>query len=159
MVCSKVEKSETIEYTTESSAKFSVIVDISVYNKLQSSFTRGKLDTGKHIRIVNGETKTNKQIQWRGDSYRLIGNGKETSLKSAISFTTACLMFVEPQGIHSIFSENFGTYVSITEVEPHKYALKLPDGKDNFYTYQNGKCVEVEVRTSLATVYMKPHKQ
>jgi hypothetical protein len=68
-------------------------------------------------------------------------------------------MYAEPSGMTRIFSENFGQYVTINETAPHRYTLELPDGKDNIYTYHNGKCVEVEVRTSLATVYIKLRKK
>lgn len=157
MLCSKVERNETVEYTNESSAKFSILIDVSVYSKLQSSFSDGILRNGKLLRQVNGKTKSDKQIAWDKDQYLIKNDGKSALLKSKINFSTACLMYVEPAGIKNIFSENFGQYVNIDEVSPHKYILKLPDG-DNIYTYQNGKCIEVEVRTTLATVYIKPRK-
>ena len=155
---SKVEKSETVEYITESSARFSVLIDISVYSKLQSSFSNGKLLDGRLIRQVNGKTKADRQIAWEQDQYLIKSDGRSLSFKSKISFSTACLMYAEPSGMTSIFSENFGQYVTINETVPHRYVLTLPDGKDNIYTYHNGKCTEVEVRTSLATVYIKLRK-
>jgi hypothetical protein len=158
MMCSKVEKSETIEYITESSARFSVLVDISVYSKLQSSFSNGILLDGRLIRQVNGKTKADRQIAWVQDQYLIKSDGRSLSFKSKIRFSTACLMYAEPSGMTRIFSENFGQYVTINETAPHGYVLTLPDGKDNIYTYHNGKCTEVEVHTSLATVYIKLRK-
>lgn len=157
MLCSKTEKNEMTEYTNESSAKFSMLIEISVYSKLQSSFSEGILRYGKLVRQVNGKTRSNKQIAWEKDQYLIRNDGRSASFKSVINFSTACLMYVEPTGINNIFSENFGQYIAVNEITSHKYALKLPDG-DNIYTYQNGKCIEVEVRTSLATIYIKPHK-
>ncbi|MFT3702082.1 MAG: hypothetical protein QM802_06920 [Agriterribacter sp.] len=158
MKCNRVEDGQTIEYINESSATFSILIDISVYSKLQSSFNNGILRDGKLVRMVNGKTKANKHVSWSNNQYLIDDDGKRTSLKSAINFTTACLMFSEPSGMKYIFSENFGKPVAIEETAPHIYALKLPDGNDNIYTYQNGKCVEVEVRTAVATVYIRPHK-
>lgn len=157
MICSKTEKNETVEYINESNAKFSILIDVSVYSKLQSSFSEGVLRNGKLLRQVNGKTKADKQIDWDNNHYLIKNDGKSATLKSEINFSTACLMYVEPTGIKNIFSENFGQYVTINEIVPHKYVLKLPDG-DNIYTYQNGKCIEVEVRTTLATIYIKPRK-
>lgn len=157
MKCSKTKNNETIEYINESSAMFSVIVDVSVYSKLQSSFHNGVLQDGKLIRLVNGKTKSDKHIIRSNDQYMISNDGKSASLKSIINFSTACLMYTEPSGMQNIFSENFGKYVEIKETTPHKYTLKLPDG-NNIYTYHEGKCVEVEVRTSLATVYIRPRK-
>lgn len=157
MLCSKVAENETVEYITESSARLSILIDVSVYSKLHSSFSNGQLHDGKLLRIVNGKTKADKKIAWNLDHYLINNEGKAGSFKSKINFSTACLMYVEPAGVKNIFSENFGRYVSIHEISPHKYVLKLPDG-DNIYTYYNGKCIEVEVHTSLATVYIKERK-
>lgn len=158
MVCSKIERNETIEYINESTAKFSVLIDVSVYSKLQSSFSKEMLLTGKMIRQVNGKTKADKYISWNQGQYAISNDGKQGSFSSKINFSTACLMYAEPVGMAQIFSENFGKNITIKEITPHKYALQLPDGSNNFYTYSNGKCVEVEVQTSLATVYLKPRK-
>lgn len=158
MKCSKRESSETIEYINESSAKFSALVSISVYSKLQSSFRNGILQDGKLIRQVNGKTKSDRQITKLEDRYLIKTDGKSASIKSSINFTTACLMYVEPAGMQYIFSENFGKYIEVVEASAHKYVLRLPDGSDNTYTYHNGKCVEVEVQTTLATVYIRPRQ-
>lgn len=157
MLCSKVSTNETVEYINESSARFSMLISVSVYSKLHSSFNKGILHDGKLLRVVNGKTKSNKRIEWNEDQYVIDNDGRQGSFRSRINFTTACLMYTEPQGMKYIFSENFGCNVAIEEIASHKYVLRLPDG-DNFYTYRDGKCVEVEVRTTLATVYIKPRK-
>lgn len=155
MKCSKLGNGEITEYINESSANFSIIINVSVYSRLQSSFRNGILQNGKLIRRVNGKTKSDKHITRNNDEYVISNDGKSASLKSSINFSTACLMYTEPSGINHIFSENFGKYVELKETSPHTYVLKLPDG-NNVYTYRNGICVEVEVQTSLATVYIKP---
>ncbi|MFT3750397.1 MAG: hypothetical protein QM768_18930 [Agriterribacter sp.] len=157
MKCSKLGNTETTEYINESSAKFSVIIDVSVYSRLQSSFRNGILEDGKLIRLVNGKTKADKHIVRCKDQYLINNDGKSASFKSSIYFSTACLMYAEPSDMKYIFSENFGKYIAVSQTAPHTYTLKLPDG-DNIYTYQNGKCVQVEVQTTLATVYIKPRR-
>ncbi len=158
MVCSKVERGDMVEYTTESSARISMLFDVSVYSKLQTSFCNDLLRDGKLTRLVNGKTKSSNHIVWNTDRYLVNNNGKRTLFTSKINFSTACLMYVEPLGMRHIFSENFGQYVTIKEISPHQYVLRLPDGNDNLYTYSDGKCIEVEVRTSFATVYIRPGK-
>ncbi|MBX2921470.1 MAG: hypothetical protein KF746_04685 [Chitinophagaceae bacterium] len=157
MKCSKRDTNETTEYINESSAKFSVIVDVSVYSRLQSSFRNGILEDGKLIRLVNGKTKTERHITLSKDQYLINSDGKPAFIKSSIHFSTACLMYTEPSGMKYIFSENFGKYIEVNETTPHTYVLRLPDG-NNIYTYKNGKCVEVEVQTSLATIYIRPRQ-
>ncbi|MFT3948430.1 MAG: hypothetical protein QM763_15785 [Agriterribacter sp.] len=157
MKCSKLGNSETTEYINESSAKFSVIIDVSVYSKLQSSFRNGILEDGKLIRLVNGKTKADRHIRWSKDQYLINSDGKPAFIKSSIHFSTACLMYAEPSGMTYIFSENFGKYVEVNETRPHTYVLRLPDG-NNIYTYKNGKCMEVEVQTTFATIYIRPRQ-
>jgi hypothetical protein len=139
---SKVEKNETVEYITESSARFSVLIDISVYSKLQSSFSDGILLDGRLIRQVNGKTKADRQIAWVQDQCLIKSDGRSLSFKSNIRFSTACLMYAEPLGMTRIFSENSGQYVTINEAAPLRYVLSLPDSKDNIYTYHNGKLLK-----------------
>ncbi|MBN8788818.1 MAG: hypothetical protein J0I84_17165 [Terrimonas sp.] len=157
MKCSKLGNTETTEYINESSAKFSAIIDIAVYSKLQSSFRNGILEDGKLIRLVNGKTKADKHIIRSKDQYLINNDGKSASIKSSIHFSTACLMYAEPSGMKYIFSENFGKYIAVSQTAPHIYTLRLPDG-DNIYTYQNGKCIQVEVQTTLATIYIRPRQ-
>jgi len=156
MLCSKLANNETVEYINESSAHFSILIDISVYSKLHSSFNNGILRDGKLLRVVNGKTKAEKSIAWNNDKYLINSDGKSSTLQSKINFTTACLMYVEPQGIQNIFSENFGSYINIKAIAAHKYEFKLPDGSNNTYTYYEGKCTEVKVETAYADIYIKP---
>lgn len=157
MVCTRSEKNGVVEYTTESNINVSFIIDVAIYNKVQSSFINGLLYNGNSQRIINGKPKAESHISWSNDKYLVSGMGSNPGeLKSRISFSTACLMYTEPRNYQQIYSENFRRFVDIEEVSPHKYALKLPDGNNNYYTYKNGVCVEVEVPTSFATVFIRP---
>lgn len=156
MWCSKLEKNGVVEYTTESNVNISLLVDISIYNKIQSSFINGVLQDGSMQRKVNGKQKSNTHIAWNKDKYLITTTEDSDELKLKIYFTTGCLMYVEPENLKEIYSENFRQFISVKQVAPHKYAIQLPDGKENYYTYKNGICVEVEVPTPLATVYIRP---
>lgn len=156
MWCSRLEKNDIVEYTTESNVNISLLVDISIYNKVHSSFINGVLHIGTMQRKVNGKQKADTHIEWNKDKYLITTTEDSNELKLKIYFTTGCLMYVEPEHVKEIYSENFRQFVTIQQIAPHKYALHLPDGKDNYYTYKNGVCVEVEVPTALATVFIRP---
>ena len=158
MTSSKAEKDGIIQYTTESSVKVSMLITINVYNKVQGSFYKGFLQDASLMRKVNGKSSANTRITWNSNGYMVNENGSSHTLNSRISFSTACLMHVEPVDMQYIFSENFLSFIPVREVAPHKYELILPDGHNNFYTYENGRCVEVEVITSFATIYIRPKK-
>ena len=158
MTSSMVEKDGVIQYTTESNVKVSMLITIRVYNKVQASFWKGFLQDGSLMRKVNSKSRADTRIRWNSTAYQVDENGSSSTFGSRISFSTACLMHVEPVNKQYIFSENFLRFVPVKEVAPHKYELVLPDGHSNFYTYENGRCVEVEVITSFATIYIRPKK-
>lgn len=62
-----------------------------------------------------------------------------------MGFTTAKLYFKEPVGINEVYSERFLQYCPLEVVGGHKYKLNLPDGKTNYYRYEDQKLVEVSV--------------
>jgi hypothetical protein len=157
--CSRSEKNGVTEYVTESKVKISLLVDISIYNKIESSFINGILSRGSMVRKINGKARSESHISWQNDKYMVSGvGGKSGEWHSRIEFSTGCLMHAEPDRYTKIYSENFRQLVAVEPVGPHKYAIKLPDGKDNFYTYKDGVCIEVEVPTAFATVYIRPVK-
>lgn len=75
-----------------------------------------------------------------------------------ISYFSAKMYFEEPTNIKSVFSERFLEYCPIEPLGDHKYKLSLPNGKENIYTYADGKLVEVYVdRTWFSLKFEKQH--
>ncbi|MTI39160.1 DUF6134 family protein [Fulvivirga lutimaris] len=75
-----------------------------------------------------------------------------------ISYFSAKMYFEEPVHIKSVFSERFLEYCPLEALGDHKYKLSLPNGKDNIYTYVDGKLVEVYVdRTWFSLKFEKEH--
>lgn len=75
-----------------------------------------------------------------------------------ISYFSAKMYFEEPTNITSVFSERFLEYCPLEPLGDHKYKLSLPNGKDNIYTYADGKLVEVYVdRTWFSLKFQKAH--
>jgi DNA-binding transcriptional MerR regulator len=47
--------------------------------------------------------------------------------------------------IREIFSDNFQKYLPISKMAAGKYRVDLPNGSSNYYIYQQGRLVRVEV--------------
>lgn len=59
------------------------------------------------------------------------------------------LFFRTPEGLNRVFSEDFGTMVDIKYEGDRKYAVQLPNGKQDRYRYDSGGMVEL---TSAAPI-------
>lgn len=66
-----------------------------------------------------------------------------------ITFCVSDLYFTEPKGIKEVYSETAGRFLPIKELANGRYALVMPDGKQNYYTYGKGRLLLVEVNHSL----------
>jgi hypothetical protein len=62
-----------------------------------------------------------------------------------LRFSTAKLYFQEPEGIQEVYSELFLQYCRLEPQEDHRYKLYLPDGKVNYYTYEDRQLVKVDI--------------
>ncbi|MFT3703151.1 MAG: hypothetical protein QM802_12310 [Agriterribacter sp.] len=156
MVCNKYKKNDTTAYLNESTIHISLIIDVAIYNRVEGTFVHDLLCNGSMRRIVNGTEKIDNHIKKANDKYLVTGDGKSGEVNAAINYTTVCLMHTEPENISQVFSENFRQFVGLKKIAAHKYALQLPDGNENYYTYKDGNCIEVEVPTTFTTIYIKP---
>lgn len=64
---------------------------------------------------------------------------------SDLTFSTAKLYFQEPQGIKEVYSERFLQHCRLEAQEGNRYKLYLPDGKVNYYTYEDSELVKVAI--------------
>lgn len=155
MNASMKKNNQNTEYITESKINMSMLVTVDVYNKVSGIFTDGVLQKGGIIRRVNGNVKANTQITLDKGRYAINESGNTSSLQAKIMYTTACLMFIEPTNHNQVFSEVFRKFLNIKKLSPHKYALVMPDGYENVYSYKDGYCIEAEVKSSMADLSIR----
>lgn len=147
-----------IEYITESKISMSMVLSVDVYNKVSGFFVNGELQRGGIMRKVNGKIKADTQIAWSDGRYTITEPANTTSLAVKIGYTTACLMYIEPVNNKEVFSEVFKKFLSIKKLTEHRYALQLPDGYENIYTYKDGHCVEAYIKSSMADLTIRLRK-
>ncbi|AWO01079.1 hypothetical protein DLD77_04875 [Chitinophaga alhagiae] len=66
-----------------------------------------------------------------------------------IIFCVSDLYFTEPKEVKEVYSETLGRFLPIKRLADGRYALGLPEGRQNFYTYSKGRLAQVEVNHSL----------
>lgn len=147
-----------IEYTTESKITMSVLLSVDVYNRVSGYFVNGELQKGGIVRKVNGKIKADTQIIRNNGKYIITDPETSTTLSTKIGYTTACLMYIEPLNSRQVFSEVFKKFLDIKKLSDHKYALQLPDGNENVYTYKDGHCAEVDIKSPVADLTIRLKK-
>ncbi|MFT3747147.1 MAG: hypothetical protein QM768_02485 [Agriterribacter sp.] len=158
MDASMIKNNTNVEYMTESKINMTMLVSVDVYNKVSGLFVNGVLHKGGITRKVNGSTKANVQITLDKGKYLINESGNVSSMQAVIKYTTACLMFTEPVNNKQVFSEVFRKFLEIKKLSEHKYALRMPDGYQNIYTYKDGYCIEADVRSSIADLTIRLRK-
>lgn len=146
------------EYLTESRITMSMVLSVDVYNRVSGFFINGELQKGGIMRKVNGKVKANTQITLNNGKYTITEPENTTSLNAKIGYTTACLMYIEPVNNKQVFSEVFKKFLLVKKIAEHKYALQLPDGYENIYTYKDGHCIEADIKSSIADLVIRLKK-
>lgn len=76
----------------------------------------------------------------------------EKGLSSIAGVVSSCcydIFFIEPKGGESLFSERWGKFATITQVDDHSYKLAVKGENDCTYNFVNGKMVKMEVQIFL----------
>ncbi|PVD52352.1 hypothetical protein DC498_09550 [Terrimonas sp.] len=158
MNASMIKNSTNVEYMTESKINMTLLVSVDVYNKVSGLFVDGVLQKGGITRRVNGNTKADVHLTLDKGKYLINEYGNVSSIQAVIRYSTACLMFIEPVNNKQVFSEVFKKFLVIKKISEHKYALQMPDGYQNIYTYKDGYCIEADVRSSVADLTIRLRK-
>jgi hypothetical protein len=147
---------ENIYLMMVSRVKMRFFTSFKVHIEEQSLFNKGKLVYTSVYREVNGKVKANHKTRADGDIYLIDADGKTGTIKNKpINSNLILLYFSEPLNLRQVYSGNFQQFVDVKPVGDHTYKIDLPDGNYNYYTYQNGICVKVEVHNSMYTVNME----
>ncbi len=150
-------KDNQIEITTTSNSAFTVLfMDNELYTENLSIYSEGFLLSSIDHQELNGEVRSHTEISWKQDQYRALLEGKEKNLDfKAIQWAFNLLYHHEPKDVKEVFSERLAVMCPLEDLGNHSYLLTLPDGRENFYRYEDGICVESEIRTWLATIKIK----
>lgn len=146
---------DTTHFKMVSDVKMRMIVSIRVNTLEQSSFHRDKLLYSSVLRKVNGSSKVNRQTKSSESKYLTFSDGKPGPVNNEmISYNLTRLYCMEPVNHKKVYSDALQQFLTIQQVEKHKYKITLPDGNYNYYSYQNGICNKVEIYHSFYTLQM-----
>jgi hypothetical protein len=131
---------------------------ITIHVETEAKVTRNKngvIIEGIGYRHANrGSEDVHAHTQWVGThKYKVSRNGKSWVLENhPIDYCIADMYFNEPVGKKQVYSNMYGKNLLIEKNGEGKYRVLTPDDKDSYYTYTNGKLMEVEVSTPIGKV-------
>jgi hypothetical protein len=130
----------------ESLIQTKFLFQITVKTIEEAMYKEGMLIFSRFYQKINDDEKSDHGMIWKNGSYQLSGkinSGKLPSLP--VENTVLSLYYKEPINIHEIYSDNFQQYLPIHKTTVGKYRVDLPNGNSDYYLYQEGRLVRVEV--------------
>jgi len=131
---------------------------ISIHVETEAKVTRNKngiIIEGIGFRHANrGAEDVHAHTQWIGDKQYKVNRNDETWVLDdhPIHYCIADMYFKEPIDKSHVYSNMYGSNLKISEIANGKYHVVTPDEKDSYYTYLDGKLMEVEVGTPIGKV-------
>ena len=145
-----------LHYLIESDVTFRFLFKMNLDFTYETTYQNDMLIKASTRNRVNEDVRGSSKVTWNGNYYLLEVKNDRSVLKNIkITYSMASLYFKEPKQIGQVFSERYGKFLSIKPVTEHRYELTMPDGKKNYYSYENGICQSVELDQSIGKVFFK----
>ncbi|PWJ59019.1 hypothetical protein CLV98_103392 [Dyadobacter jejuensis] len=117
----------------------------------RSAYANGLLLHSTSIHSLNGEMKEKTVTKYTiNKTYDILffnadGSKKDTrQIVKPIYNTITNLYYQEPVGLKQVYSERFAEFCSIVPLSKQQYAVTMPDGKLNIFSYRSGQFIEME---------------
>lgn len=81
-------------------------------------------------------------------------NGEKTTIPNPIKYSSVLMYFAEPINLQKVFSERLGVFFEVVRQSEGKYYAEI-NGSSAIYTYVHGKLTELEMKSTLGSVFMK----
>jgi len=108
---------------------------------------------------VNGHEHTKASTKMNNKTYQFFkDDDDEIDIKNPIKYSSVRLLFDEPVGITSVFSEEDGSFHALEKLGDHSYQKTSPAGHKNKYHYEAGKLKKAEIHAGVISFDIEPAK-
>ncbi len=105
--------------------------------------------------LLNGKLHSLMQTKRKGKVYYFFKNGKvRNTVENPITYSSIKLLFEEPAGIPSAYSEEGGSHFSIVAVGNTTFRKINSKGQANIYQYRHKKLQSIVINTGLLDLKM-----
>lgn len=149
---SRTEANGVSIFRVETNTAAGLIRRSEIKSVMLSSYKDSKMMSTDIKTWVDNKLESSSVLFWDGNQY-VKRDGDELSeiCSDMVSYSSACVYFEEPFGRTALFYENYGRNLQVVNLGNHQYKVGLPNGSVEFYTYEKGKVVTVEIVQSFAT--------
>lgn len=131
--------------------KFLITVDIEL--QFACLYQKGSLIYADIKELRNGSVRDKSYLCWQKDKYLFSKDTDTTTIQlSQQSYSTTVMYFKEPVGLTEVFSERFGKYLDLKQIDTHTYDLVLPNNSTNTFFYENGECNKIHINHTMGKV-------
>jgi hypothetical protein len=132
-----------------------VIRQIEVEYQSKVVFQNGILQEARVKSLLNGDIYSDMETQRSGEEYRVLKNGKlKNTLEGPITYSALQMLFEEPRGIQSAYSEEAGTFHDIQADGTTRYSKTNAKGRTNYYYYENNYLKKIEIDAGIVSFSM-----
>lgn len=152
----KQQENDRITYKNFTNIKTHIIKDITVAYEYEVVFQSNGLLNANATILVDKKIHKQTITEWTGEAYRIQQNKKrEKFLHDTISYSAIMLLFNEPVGKESVFSEETGDLHPLRPLGKQAYQKTNTKGKENRYYYSEGKLDSAQVDAGVIQFELK----
>lgn len=148
-------KDNCSEYENSTTVHTRIVKNIQVTYLTKVIFENDILEYSSVKLIVNGKTYSEAETKKVDGQYAFYKNGKfKKHISENIKHSSVMLLFEEPNGLGSIYSEENGNYYEIKHTGNKTYEKINSKGKSSIYEYENKDLKNMTVDAGLVTFDM-----
>lgn len=159
IVAKHYQQGDTDIYSVVSDVRYTFIKTFHFKYTYEAVYKDQLLMQSSYTHHTNGDLKEYAKVSWDGAHYQY-EKDDEKWVGAAQPFTISMtrLYFQKPNGLKKVFSEKFLDYVEVEPKQDGRFVMELPEGSDNYYTYDSdGFCLQVEADHPLISFMFKRH--
>ncbi len=94
------------------------------------------------------------QAVWDQGKLVVEKNGEKSCVQGPVTYSTLLMYFMEPANIRKVFSERMGKFFDLVKEAEGRYSAEM-DNSSAIYTYSKGRLSELEIKSSLGSIFMR----
>lgn len=145
----------TTTYINKTEVKAKIIGVLKVTLHTTATYRNNELEQSKVDITVNGNAYAQTLTKRSGDKYFFYKDGKlKTTINGTIRYSAAMMIFGEPAGFNTAYSEESGSFQTIEKSVPNVYEKRNSRGRKSIYTYKNQVLESMDVDVGLTKIAM-----
>lgn len=146
MTVTRTETPSGVVYTSVTDITVTYILSMDLDLSYSAHYENGQLTKTTFKYQRNHKTKEACYGEMKGNTYATYFDDRTERVSvNEVDQTLTAAYFAEPTNLKQVFSERWGVNISLVALGNRKYKITLPDGKESYMTYADGRCRESRI--------------